>query len=136
MENRAGSLELLLRADATATTTMHIFPPRAASRGMHPSVTVSIGRKVMAVGQAIQHTIYTTRSLKRDETAGQGIFVWCALRGNVFRIPPCVTQRPMDSKVTDSDTYVGNPVDDFSDRDVASRQTARSYPKAGSALRG
>jgi hypothetical protein len=70
VENRAGYLELLLRADATATTTMHIFPPPAVSRGMHLSVTVSIGRKVMAVGQAIQHAIYTTRSLKRDETAG------------------------------------------------------------------
>ncbi len=74
MENRAGYLELLLRADATATTTIHLSPRPAASRGMHLSVTVSIGRKVMAVGQAIQLTIYTTRSLKRDETL-QGIFV-------------------------------------------------------------
>ena len=46
-EHRAGSLELLLRTDATATTTMRSSPRRAASRGMQLSVTASIaGRKV------------------------------------------------------------------------------------------
>jgi hypothetical protein len=43
--NRAGSLEMPLLADATATTTMHLSPRRVASRGMQLSVTVSIGRK-------------------------------------------------------------------------------------------
>jgi hypothetical protein len=40
------SLTVLLRADATATTTTHSSPRRVASRGMHLSVTVSIERKV------------------------------------------------------------------------------------------
>ena len=43
---RAGYLELLLRADATATTTMHSSHRRPVSRAMHLSVTVSIERKV------------------------------------------------------------------------------------------
>ena len=41
----ATSLTVLLPADATATTTTHSSPRRVASRGMHLSVTVSIGRK-------------------------------------------------------------------------------------------
>ena len=55
--------------------------------------------KGMAVCQAIQLKLYTTRSLKRDETAD--IFVWCALRGKMIRIPSCATQSAMDSKMTE-----------------------------------
>jgi len=39
-------LELLLRADATATTMMHSSPRRPAFWGVRLSVTVSIGRKI------------------------------------------------------------------------------------------
>jgi hypothetical protein len=45
-EYQAGSLEVLLRADATATTTMHSSLRRLTFRAMHLSATVSIGRKV------------------------------------------------------------------------------------------
>jgi hypothetical protein len=55
--------------------------------------------KGMAVRQAIQLKLYTTRSLKRDETAGY--IVWCALRGKMFQIPSCATKRMMVSKVTE-----------------------------------
>jgi len=43
---QAGSLEVLLRADSTATTTMHLSPRRVAFQAVHLFVTVSIGRKV------------------------------------------------------------------------------------------
>jgi hypothetical protein len=66
----------------------------------HASVRDRIDRaKGMSVRQAIQLTIYTTRSLKRDETAGY--IDWCALRGKVIQIPSCATKRMMDSKVTE-----------------------------------
>ena len=42
----SGYLELLLRADATATTMMHSSPRRPAFWGVRLSVTVSIGRKI------------------------------------------------------------------------------------------
>jgi hypothetical protein len=45
-EYQAGSLEVLLRADATVTTTTHLSPRRPAYRGVHLFVTVSIRRKV------------------------------------------------------------------------------------------
>ena len=46
VEKRVGYLELLLRADATATTTLPSSLRRPISRGVHLFVTVSIGRKV------------------------------------------------------------------------------------------
>ena len=45
-DNRAGSLEVLQRADCTVTTTMQLSPRRPAFRAVHLFVTVSIGRKV------------------------------------------------------------------------------------------
>ena len=45
-EHQAGSLEVLLRADATVTTTMHLSPRRAAYLAVHLCVTVSVERKV------------------------------------------------------------------------------------------
>ena len=117
VENRAGYLELLLRADATATTTMHIFTRPAVSRGMHLSVTVSIGRKVMAVGQAIKLTIYTTRSLKRDETAGYIRLVRAAGEGDPDTVMRDAEDAGLegDRSPMESDTYVRYPIDDFSD---------------------
>ena len=66
----------------------------------HASVRDRIDRaKGMSVRQAIQLTIYTTRSLKRDETAGYIRLVRAA--GKVIQIPSCATKRMMDSKVTE-----------------------------------
>ena len=45
-EYQAVSLEVLLRADFTVTTTMLSSPRRPAYRAMHLFVIVSIGRKV------------------------------------------------------------------------------------------
>ena len=66
--------------------------------------------KGMTARQAIRLKRYTTRSLKRGETAGYSRLV--RAKGEAIRLPSCATQRgsPMNS-----DTYVGNPVDDFSD---------------------
>jgi hypothetical protein len=75
--------------------------------------------KGIAVRQAIQLKIYTTRSLKRDETAeyirllhataeGDPDTVMCNAEGDGLE---------SDRSPMDSDTYVGNPVDDFLDRD-------------------
>ena len=71
----------------------------------------------MTVRQAIQQTIYTTRSLKRDETAGYIRLV----RASGEKVPDTVMcdaegdglegdRSPMDSA-----TYASPPVDDFSD---------------------
>jgi hypothetical protein len=45
-EYQAGSLEVLLRADFTVTTTMHSSPRQPAYRAVHLFVIVSIGRKI------------------------------------------------------------------------------------------
>ena len=55
--------------------------------------------KGMAVRQAIQLKLYTTRSLKRDETAGYIRLVRAS--GEMIRIPSCATQSAMDSKMTE-----------------------------------
>jgi hypothetical protein len=96
--------------DAVISTTASI-PGRA-------SVRDRIDRaKGMAVRQAIQLKPYTTRSLKRDETAGYIRLV----RASGENDPDTVMcdaecdglendRRPMES-----DTYARHPVDDFSD---------------------
>jgi hypothetical protein len=53
----------------------------------------------MAVRQAIQLKLYTTRSLKRDETAGYIRLVRAS--GKNVQIPSCATKRMMDPKVTE-----------------------------------
>jgi hypothetical protein len=89
----------------------------------------------MAVCQAIQLKIYTTRSLKRDETAG-----YIRLVRATGEISPDTIMRDAegdglqsDRSPMISDTDVRNPVDDFSDRsDVlarAARRTVGSYPR-------
>ena len=73
--------------------------------------------KVMNVRQAIRLTFYTTRSLKRDETAGYIRLVHATGEGDPDTVM-CnaeVDGLESDGGPMDSDTYVGNPVDDFSD---------------------
>ena len=73
--------------------------------------------KGMTVRQAIQLTIYTTRSLKRDETAGYIRLVRAAGEGD----PDTVMRDEEDDGLEgdrspmESDTYVRYPIDDFSD---------------------
>ena len=84
----------------------------------HASVRDRIDRaKGMSVRQAIQLTIYTTRSLKRDETAGYIRLVRAAGEGD----PDTVMRDEEDDGLEgerspmESDTYVRYPIDDFSD---------------------
>ena len=73
--------------------------------------------KGMAVRQAIQLKLYTTRSLKRDETAGYIRLV----RASGENYPDTVMCDAEcdgfenDGSPMDSDTYARHPVDDFSD---------------------
>jgi hypothetical protein len=92
----------------------------------------------MTVRQAIRLKIYTTRSLKRDCR----VFVWCALRTGEG--DPDTVMRDAegdglesDRSPVDSDTFVGNRGRRTFQTATGSlaRQTAGSYPKAGSALR-
>jgi hypothetical protein len=83
----------------------------------HASVRDRIDRaKGMSVRQAIQLTIYTTRSLKRDETAG-----YIRLRAAGEGDPDTVMRDEEDDGLEgdrspmESDTYVRYPIDDFSD---------------------
>ena len=118
-ESSGGIFKVLLRADATATTTMHSSPRQPASRG-DASVRDRIDRaKGIAVRQAIQLKIYTTRSLKRDETAEYIRFLHATAEGDPDTVM-CNAEGDgleSDRSPMDSDTYVGNPVDDFLDRD-------------------
>ena len=113
---------------------------RAASGGVQVCVTVSVGRKVWRfehLHQAIQMTVYTTRSLKRDETAGYIRLVRDPGEGDPDTFVSDVERGGLESLGTpmDSDTYVGNRIDDLSDCDgLVARPTAGSYLKAGSAL--
>ena len=73
--------------------------------------------KGMAVRQAIQLKFYTTRSLKRDETAGYIRLVRATGEGDP---DTCMCDAEGDGLESDrspmeSDTDVRNPVDDFSD---------------------
>ena len=68
-ENRAGSLEVLLRRRQGHDDDALISP--TSSIPGHASVRDRISRaKGMTARQAIRLNFYTTRSLKRDETAG------------------------------------------------------------------
>ena len=84
----------------------------------HASVRDRIDRaKGMTVRQAIRLKFYTTRSLKRDETAGY----ICLVRASGGKDPDTVMCDAEcdgfenDGSPMDSDTYARHPVDDFSD---------------------
>ncbi len=82
----------------------------------HATVRDRIDRaKGMTVRQAIQLTIYTTRSLKRDETAGDIRLVRATAQGDpdaVMRDAE-IDGLERDRSPMDSDTYGSHPVDDF-----------------------
>ena len=84
----------------------------------HASVRDRISRaKGMTVRQAIGTNIYTTRSLKRDETAGYIQLVRATGEGDpdtFLRDAECDELDSVGYQM-DTDTYVGNPIDDFSD---------------------
>ena len=64
----------------------------------------------MTVSQAIQQTIYTTRTLKADEAAGYIQLVRAAEAGLAGFDEPDSVGSPMDE-----DNFAHNPIDDFSD---------------------
>jgi hypothetical protein len=116
VEKRAGYLELLLRADSTVTTTMFISP--TTSIPCHASVRDRIDRaKDMTVRRAIRLKFYTTRSLKRDETAGYIRLVRATGEGDPDTVMCNAEGEGLESdrRPMDSDTNVRNTVDDFSD---------------------
>jgi len=96
--------------DAVISTTASI-PGRA-------SVRDRIDRaKGMAVRQAIQLKLYTTRSLKRDETAGYIRLVRASGENDPDTVM-CDAEcdgLENDRSPMESDTYATHPVDDFSD---------------------
>ena len=96
--------------DAFISTTASI-PGRA-------SVRDRIDRaKGLAVRQAIQLKLYTTRSLKRDETAGYIRLVRASGENDPDTVM-CDAECDgfeNDGSPMDSDTYARHPVDDFSD---------------------
>ena len=71
----------------------------------------------MTVRRAIEMNIYTTRSLKRDETAGYIQLVHATGEGDPDTFVRDAEDDALDSAgfQMDMDTYVGNPIDDFSD---------------------
>ena len=75
----------------------------------------------MTVRQAIGTNIYTTRSLKRDETAGYIQLLQQLVRAtgeddpNTFVRDAECDELDSAGCQMDTDTYVGNPIDDFSD---------------------
>ncbi len=71
----------------------------------------------MTVRQAIQLTIYTTRSLKRDETAGYIRLVAATAEGDpdTCMCDAECNELESDRSPMDADTDVRYPVDDFSD---------------------
>ena len=71
----------------------------------------------MTVRQAVEMNIYTTRSLKRDETAGYIRLVRATGEGDPDTFVRDAEDDALDSAgfQMDMDTYVGNPIDDFSD---------------------
>jgi hypothetical protein len=71
----------------------------------------------MAVRQAIQLKLYTTRSLKRDETAGYIRLVRASGENDPDTVM-CDAEcdgLENDRSPMQSDTYARHPVDDFSD---------------------
>ena len=71
----------------------------------------------MTVSQAVRLKFYTTRSLKRDETAGYIRLVRATGEGDpdTFMCDAEVDGLESDRSPMDSDTNVRNPVDEFSD---------------------
>ena len=71
----------------------------------------------LTVRRAIEMNIYTTRSLKRDETAGYIQLVHATGEGDPDTFVRDAEDDALDSAgfQMDMDTYVGNPIDDFSD---------------------
>ena len=127
---RAGDVEAKRKAQrasnlahSAATRRRHghdddaLISPTSCIPG-HASVRDRIDRaKGMTVRQAIQLTIYTTRSLKRDETAGYIRLVRASGEGDPDAV---MCDAECDGLESDrspmiSDTDVRNPVDDFSD---------------------
>ena len=84
----------------------------------HASVRDRIDRaKGMTVRQAIRLKFYTTRSLKRDETAGYIRLVRASGENDPDTVM-CDAEcdgLENDGSPMDSDTYARHPVDDFSD---------------------
>ena len=86
----------------------------------HASVRDRISRaKGMTARQAIRLNFYTTRSLKRDETAGYIRLVHATAEGDPDTVMCDAEGDGLESDRSPmiSDTDVRNPVDDFSDRD-------------------
>ena len=84
----------------------------------HASVRVRISRaKGRTARQAIRLNFYTTRSLKRDETAGYIRLVHATAEGDpdTFMCDAEGDGLESDRSPMISDTDVRNPVDDFSD---------------------
>ena len=79
--------------DAAVISPTSNIPGRASVRDR------IITAQGMTVRRAIEMNIYTTRSLKRDETAGYIRLVRAT--GRAIRIPLCATQRRMRSIVPD-----------------------------------
>ena len=71
----------------------------------------------MTVRRAIEMNIYTTRSLKRDETAGYIQLVRATGEGDPDSFVRDAEENALEIAgfLMDMDTYVGNPIDDFSD---------------------
>jgi len=113
---QAGSLEVLLRADSRSRRRRIYLPDNQHTS--RASVRDRIDRaKGMTVSQAVRLKFYTTRSLKRDETAG-----YIRLVRATGEVDPDTFMRDAegdglesDRSPMDSDTDVRNPVDDFSD---------------------
>jgi len=116
-EYQAGSLEALLRADSIGHDDDAFISPTTSIPG-RASVRDRIDRaKRMTVRQTIRLKFYTTRSLKRDETAGYIRLVRATGEGDS---DACMCDAEgdgleSDRSPMDSDTDVRNPVDDFSD---------------------
>ena len=95
---------------------MHLSPRQPAPG--RASVRDRIDRaKRMTVRQAVRLKFYTTRSLKRDETAGYIRLVRATGEGDPDTImrDAEVAEIESDRSPMISDTDVRNPVDDFSD---------------------
>ena len=81
--------------------------------------------------------IYTTRSLKRDETAGYIPLVHATGEGDPDTFVRDAEDDALDSAgfQMDMDTYVGNPIDDFFRLMYCfTLPTAGAYPKSEAVL--
>ena len=102
-------------------------------------MTVSVGRTVWRFEnrhQAIQMTVYTTRSLKRDETAGYIRLVRDPGEGDPDTFVSDVERGGLESELrwTQTLTWEIGSTTFQTAMDCVARPTADSYLKAGSAL--